>query len=89
MAAENRKLYGTITLQSGWGIGTDDESRVLYAKPNIVTTIKGRRLELASHVARMPDDRTVKSVFMDKPDGRRKTGRPKLRCLDCIENGLK
>jgi len=83
------RVYGTITHQNVWGIGTDDELCILYAKPNIVTTIKGRRLELAGHMVRMPDDRTVKSVCMDKPDGRKKTGRPKLRCMDCIENGLK
>jgi hypothetical protein len=37
----------------------------------------------------MSDDRTVKKVFLGKPDGRRKIGRPKLRWLDCIENDLK
>jgi hypothetical protein len=37
----------------------------------------------------MSDDRTVKRVFLGKPYGRRKAGRPKLRWLDCIENGLK
>jgi hypothetical protein len=35
------------------------------------------------------DDRTVNKVFLGKPDGRRKAGRPKLRWLDCIENDLK
>jgi hypothetical protein len=37
----------------------------------------------------MSDDRTVKKVFLGKPDGRRQAGRPKLRWLDCIENDLK
>jgi hypothetical protein len=37
----------------------------------------------------MPDDRTVKKLFLRKPEGRRKAGRPKLRWLDCIENDLK
>jgi hypothetical protein len=37
----------------------------------------------------MSDDRTVKIVFVGKPDGRRKSGRPKLRWLDCIDNDLK
>jgi hypothetical protein len=46
-------------------------------KPNIVTTIKERRLELADHVVRMPDDRTVKKVCLGKPEGRRIRGRPK------------
>jgi hypothetical protein len=27
---------------------------------------------------------TVNKVFLGKPDGRRKAGRPKLRWLDCI-----
>jgi hypothetical protein len=37
----------------------------------------------------MSDDRTVKKVFVGKPDGSRKVGRPKLRWLYCIENDLK
>jgi hypothetical protein len=58
-------------------------------KPNIATTIKVRRLEWAGHVVRMSDDRTVKKIFLGKPDGSRKVARPKLRWLDCIENDLK
>jgi hypothetical protein len=37
----------------------------------------------------MPDDRAAEKVFLAKPDGRRKAGRPKLRWLDCTENYLK
>jgi hypothetical protein len=37
----------------------------------------------------MFDDRAVKTVFLTKPHGRRKTGRRKLRWLDCIQNDLK
>jgi hypothetical protein len=33
--------------------------------------------------------RTVSKVFLGKPDGRSKAGRPKLRWLDSIENDLK
>jgi hypothetical protein len=61
----------------------------MYRKPNILTTIKARRLEWAGHLVRMSDGRTVKKVFVGKPDGRRKAGRPKLRWLDCIENDVK
>jgi len=35
------------------------------------------------------DDRSVKKVFLGKPDGRRKAGRPKVRWQDCGENDLK
>jgi hypothetical protein len=58
-------------------IRTNDKLQVMYRKWNIVTTINARRLELAGHVITMSNDRTVKI-----PDGRRKTGRPKLRWLD-------
>jgi hypothetical protein len=37
----------------------------------------------------MSDDRTVKKVFLGKPDASRKPGRPKLRWLDSIENDWK
>jgi hypothetical protein len=37
----------------------------------------------------MSDDRAVKNVFLRKPDGRRKAGRPKLRWLNCLENDVK
>jgi hypothetical protein len=37
----------------------------------------------------MSDDRTVNKVFLGKPDGRRKVGRPKLRLVEHTENDLK
>jgi hypothetical protein len=63
--------------------------QALRRKPIVVTTIKARRLEWAVHLVRMSDGRTVTKVFLVKPDGRRKAGRPKLRWLDCIASDLK
>jgi hypothetical protein len=40
-------------------------------------TTNVRRLEWAGHLVRMSDDRTVKKVYLGKPDGRRKVGRAK------------
>ena len=37
----------------------------------------------------MSGDRTVKSALLEKPDGRRKAVRPKLRWLDYIKYDLK
>jgi hypothetical protein len=48
-----------------------------------------RMLDEAGHVVVMFDDRIVRKVFLEKPDGRRKAGRPKLRCMDYTENDLK
>jgi hypothetical protein len=50
----------------------------MYKKPNIVTTMKVRRLEWADHLLRTSDDRSVK-----------KAERPKLSCSDCTENDMK
>jgi hypothetical protein len=47
------------------------------------------RLEWVGHIVRMFDDRTVNEVFLGKPDGRRKAGRPEVRWLDCIEDHIK
>jgi heterodisulfide reductase subunit A-like polyferredoxin len=61
----------------------------MYRKSNIVTTVKLRRLKGGGHLVRMSDDMTVKKVFLGKPDGRRKAGKPKLRRLGCIQYDLK
>jgi len=37
---------------------------------------------------RRSDDKTVKKVFLGKPDGRRKAGRPDLSWLNYIENEI-
>jgi hypothetical protein len=84
-----KKYMALIKDQNGWRICTNDELQALYREPNIVTTIKVRSLEWAGHVVRMSDGGTVNKVFLGKPDGRRKVGRPKLRWLDSIENDLK
>jgi hypothetical protein len=73
-----RKIFGSMKSQNGCGIRTNDELQVTHRKRNIVTTMKLRRLEWAGHLVRMSDDRTVKEVFLGKPGGRRKAGRPKL-----------
>jgi len=36
----------------------------------------------------MSDDGTVKSAFLENPDGRRKAVRPQLRWLDYIKHDL-
>jgi hypothetical protein len=60
----------------------------MYRIPKIITTIIVRRLEWAGHLVRTSDDGTVKKVFLGKPEGRRKPGRPIISWLGCIENDL-
>jgi hypothetical protein len=77
-----RKIHGPVKHQNGWRIQIKNELQVRYRKPNNITTIKVTRLEWAGHLVRMSVNRTVIKVFLRKPDGRRKAGRPKLRWSD-------
>jgi hypothetical protein len=37
----------------------------------------------------MPEDRTVREVFKNIPEGKRSIGKPRKRLLDNVENYLK
>jgi len=65
-----RKLHGRIRDENTWRI-ENDELQVMYRKPNIVTTIKVRKLEWVGYVVRIADDRTAKKAFLGEPGGRR------------------
>jgi hypothetical protein len=61
----------------------------LFKQPDIVVTIKKGRIRWAGHVQRMPETRSVKKVFLGKPDWRRRRGRPRKRWLDELEEDLR
>jgi hypothetical protein len=47
----------------------------LYSSPNIVTVTKSSRMRWAGHAARMWEGRSVYSVFVGRPEGKRPQGR--------------
>jgi hypothetical protein len=61
----------------------------MYGQPDITADNKSKILEWLGHVARMDENRMVKRVFEGNPGGRRKTGRPRKRWLDDIEEDLR
>jgi hypothetical protein len=79
-----RKIYGPKC-----EIRTNLKLQNVYRSPDIVTDIKVRRLEWLGHIIRMDGARMAKKVFVSKPEGRRDTGRPKLRWLDDVEDDIK
>jgi len=54
----------------------------LYDEADLVTTIKITRLRWAGHVMLMQDNLPCKKVTLNKPEGRRRAGRPNLRWID-------
>jgi hypothetical protein len=59
------------------------------SSPNIIRTIKSRRMRWAGHVARMGENRTVYRILVGKPEGRRPLGRPRRRWVDNIKMDLR
>ena len=56
----------------------------MYRSPNIVGTIKSRRLRWAGHVARMEEGRSVFKILIAKPTGKWPFGRPRRTWEDNI-----
>ena len=54
-----------------------------------MTVIKIRRFEWLGHVNRMNKTRSVKKIFEGKLEGRRGRGRPRLRWMNDVEDGLR
>ena len=66
----------------------NEELNDLYCSPNIFRMIKSRRMRWAGHVARMGERRGVYKVLVEKPEGKRLLGRPRLRWEDNIKMDL-
>jgi hypothetical protein len=49
----------------------------LYSSPNIIRTIKSRRMRWAGHVAQMGEARNAYRILVGKPEGKRPLGRPR------------
>jgi hypothetical protein len=60
----------------------------LFSSPNTARFNESRKTRMGWSFGKT-DDKTVKKIFLGKPDGRRNAGRPKLRWLGCVENDLK
>ena len=65
------------------------ELHALYSLPNIIRSLKSRRLRWAGHVARMEQSRNAYRVLVGKPEGKRPLERPRRRWEDNIKMYLR
>jgi hypothetical protein len=72
-----------------WRIKTNEELETLIKKENIVRFIKSQTSRWAAHVIRMDTTRTVKKLTEWEPRPSRAVGKPRLRWLNQVEEGLK
>ena len=85
-----RTIFGTRRdeVTGEWRRLHNEELNDLYSSPNIVRVIKSRRMRWAEHVARMGEERGVYRIFVGKPEGKRRLGRPRRRWVDNIRMNL-
>ena len=84
-----RKIFGTKQdeITGEWRKLHNAELHALYCSPNIIRSLKSRRLRRAGHVARMEQSRNAYSVLMGKHE--RPLGRPRHRWEDNIKMDLR
>jgi hypothetical protein len=73
----------------GWRKLHNEELHNLFSSPNIIRTIKSRRMRWAGHVARMGETRNAYRILVGKPEGKRPQGRPIQRPVDNIKIDLR
>ena len=78
-----RQIFGSKRDENGeWRRLYNEELRILYRSPNIVSMIMSKRLRWAGRVARMKDGRSSFKIWSSTP---RPLGRPKCRGKDDIK----
>jgi len=79
-----RRICGPICEEAVWRSGYNEELYRLYDEADLVTTVNITRLRWAGHVMRMQGNLPCKKITLDKPEGRRRAGRPNLRWIDGV-----
>jgi hypothetical protein len=72
-----------------WRIRNNEEIDYIIRKKDIVKFVKATRISWIGHVERMEDSRMPKRVTREKIYTGRKSGRPKVRWLDDVQEDLR
>ena len=83
------KIFGPICVAGYWRGRINEEVRQLYGELDIVTEIKKGRLRWLGHMERMSEERVVKGLYQNTPEGSRSVGRPILRWMDNMREDLR
>ena len=84
------RIFGPVKENSVWRIRTNQEMTNLYRETDITSEIGKGRSRSLGHVERMSEKRSVKKVFNNTPEGRKKDcWKAKRKWLDEAENDLK
>ena len=79
-----RRIYGPICEGAAWRSRYNEELYHLCDETDLVTAVRITRLRWAVHIVRMQDNLQCKKITLDKPEDRRRVGRPNLRWMDGV-----
>jgi hypothetical protein len=82
-------IFGVVWDKGQWRRRYNFELYKLYDEPDLVKYIKVNRLKWAGYVMRMDNNRITKRMFNTRPEGKRGTGRPKLRWGDSVDHDVR
>jgi hypothetical protein len=79
-----RIIYGPICEGAIWSSRYNEELYHLYDETDLVTTVRITRLRWAGNIVRIQDNLPCKKITLDKPEGRRRVGKPNFRWVDGV-----
>jgi hypothetical protein len=83
-----RSFENRDELTGEWRKQNREELNDLYYTPNIIPTIKSKRMRWAERIVRMGERRVIYRVLVGKPEGKRPLGRPRRKWEDDIKMDL-
>jgi hypothetical protein len=83
-----RRIYGAVQVDGVWRSRYKNELYSLFNHVDIIKGIKINRLRWAGHVIRRENE-IIKRIIIEKPEGKRKKSRPKMRKMDGVEKDLR
>jgi len=63
---------------------TNNEARSQVRQWTVMDTIRQKKLQLFTHICRMPDDRLLKTLMLGMVEGERQPGRPTRRWINDV-----
>ena len=72
-----RRILGPVCVEGQWRSHYNDGLYEMYGDLIVVKRIKLARLRWAGHVVRLETDDSARKVFLGRPQGQRRRGRPK------------
>jgi hypothetical protein len=76
-----RRIFGPKReeVAGGWISLHNEELRKLYASPDIIRATESRKMRWTGHVARVGETSNAYKILVEKPEGKRRLGRPTRR----------